>query len=329
MRRKSISPYARAARTGPAAVPVLLAPAAVLLLLAPIAAPQAQGLKPAQPVTIEAVENDLYMISGEGGNVAVYVTSEGAVLVDNMFERNHDDILAAVASVTAQPIVYALNTHQHDDHAGGDRKLRAFADVIAQENVRANLSDIRQPYYQDTPGLPIGLPNLTFADRFAIHLGGKEVEALYFGRGHTNGDAVVYFPELRVIHTGDLFLGRRGPAAPDRPPGVNIYVDYAQGGSFLDWTTTLDRVLELDFETVIPGHGPVSTRADLVRFRADLEAMRDRIQGLIRMGASKAQILAVFESDYGWRSTGCPPSPPTPGCLQFQQMDALIAELSH
>ena len=137
---------------------------------------------------------------------------------------------------------------------------------------------------------------------------------------------IVYFPDLGVIHTGDLFLGRGAPAA-DRPPGVNIYVDYAQGGSFLDWTNVLDRTLALDFDTVIPGHGPVSAKEDVRRFRADLEAMRDRIQELIQMGASKAQVLAVFETDYGWRSTGCPPSPPTPGCLQFQQMDALIDEL--
>jgi cyclase len=294
----------------------------------------AQGLKSPAPLSIEPVKDGLYMISGEGGNVAAYVTGEGVILVDDMFDRNHDDILAAVASVTDQAIVYVLNTHQHDDHAGGDLKMLPIAEVIAHENVRANLTDIKQPYYQDTPGLPIGLPRLTFSDKFAIHLGGKEVWAFYFGRGHTNGDAVIWFPDLGVIHTGDLFLGRPAPAPgrgdeprADRPPGVNIYVDYAQGGSFLDWTTTLDRALELDFDTVIPGHGPVSTRDDVVKFRADLEAMRDRIAGLIRMGATKTQVLAVFEDDYGWRSTGCPPSPPTPGCLQFQQMDALIEEL--
>jgi glyoxylase-like metal-dependent hydrolase (beta-lactamase superfamily II) len=290
----------------------------------------AQTLKPAAPLSIERVEDGLYMISGEGGNVAAYVTDEGVILVDDMFDRNHADILAQVASVTDAPIAYVLNTHQHDDHAGGDLKMLAIAQVIAHKNVRANLSDIKQPYYEDTPGTPIGLPGITFSDELSVHLGGKEVWAKYFGRGHTNGDAIVYFPELKAIHTGDLFLARAAPAstaASDRPPGVNIYVDYAQGGSFLEWTDTLDGVLELDFDTVIPGHGPVSTRDDVVKFRADLEAMRDRIAALIRDGASKEQVLAVFEVDYGWKSTGCPPSPPTAGCLQFQQMDALIEEL--
>jgi hypothetical protein len=90
----------------------------------------------------------------------------------------------------------------------------------------------------------------------------------------------------------------------------------------------LDGILELDFDTIVPGHGPLASRADLIQFRADLEAMRNRIAALIRMGASKDQVLVTFEADYGWRSTGCPPSPPTAGCLQFQQMDALIEELT-
>lgn len=286
-----------------------------------------QAQKPPGPLRIENVKDDLYMISGEGGNVAVYVTDEGVVLVDDMFDRNHRDILEQVASITSRPVRYVLNTHQHDDHAGGDLKMLAITEVIAHENVRANLSDIRQPYYEDTPGTPIGLPRVTFSDQMSVFLGGKEVRALYFGRGHTSGDAVVYFPDLGVVHTGDLFLGSSRPADPARPRGVNIYVDYAQGGSFLEWTDTLDRALELDFDTVIPGHGSVSNKDDLVRFRADLETMRDRIAGMIRGGATKQEVVDTFERDYGWRATGCPPSPPTPGCLQFQQMDALIGEL--
>jgi glyoxylase-like metal-dependent hydrolase (beta-lactamase superfamily II) len=267
------------------------------------------------------------MLSGEGGNVAAFVTDEGVVLVDNMFDLSHAAILAQLATVTDQPIAWAINTHQHDDHAGGNYRLLPIAEIIAHENVRKNLSNIRQPYYEDTPGTPIGLPELSFADEFALHLAQGEVRALHLGRGHTTGDVIVLFRAQGVIHTGDLFLASRAPRPADRPAGVNIYVDYAQGGSFLEWTATLDRVLALEFDTIIPGHGPLATRADLVRFRADLEAMRDRIAALIAMGASKEQVLAVFEADYGWRSTGCPPSPPTPGCLQYQQMDALIDEL--
>lgn len=289
-----------------------------------------QNAKPARPSRIAKVKGDLYMISGEGGNVAVYVTSEGVILVDDMFDRNHADILAQVKSVTDKPIRYVLNTHQHDDHAGGDLKMLPIAEVISHRNARANLTDIKQPYYEDTPGTPIGLPRLTFTDEFSVHLGGKEVRAKYFGRGHTSGDAVIYFPELKAVHTGDLFLGVNAPtggATPSRPPGVNIYVDYAQGGSFMEWTKTLDGALQLDFDTVIPGHGSVSTKGDVVKFRSDLETMRGRLIGVVRNSNNKDEMVRILETDYGWKATGCPLSPPTAGCLQFQQSDAMYAEL--
>jgi glyoxylase-like metal-dependent hydrolase (beta-lactamase superfamily II) len=276
----------------------------------------------------ERVKDNLYVIAGDGGNVALYVTDEGVVLVDDMFHRNHADILAQVNAVTDRPLRYVLNTHQHDDHAGGDALMLPIAEVVAHRNARANMVARRQPYYEDTPGTPIGLPRVAFADELSLFVGGAEVRAHYFGRGHTSGDAVVYFPALRTIHTGDLFLVARGGrgAAASGPPTVPIFVDYAQGGSFLEWTATLDGILTLDFDTVIPGHGPVSTRADVARFRADFETMRDRIAGLIRGGTSRTDLIGVLERDYGWRATGCPPAPPTAGCLQYQQVDALIAE---
>jgi glyoxylase-like metal-dependent hydrolase (beta-lactamase superfamily II) len=272
------------------------------------------------------------MISGDGGNVAAYVTSDGVVLVDDMYDRNHDAVLAQVRAITDRPLRYVINTHQHDDHAGGAVKMLPIAEVIAHRNVRVNLAARKQPFFEETPGTPVGLPRLTFADEASVFLGGREIRALHFGRGHTNGDAIVYFPALRTIHTGDLFLVLRGGAggragAAPRPPGVPIFIDYAQGGSVLDWSRTLDGVLALDFDTVIPGHGPVSTRDDVVQFRANLGIMRDRLAGLVRGGTSRDELVGILERDYGWRATGCPPSPPTAGCLQYQQVDALIAEL--
>ena len=289
-----------------------------------------QTAKPPGPLTTTRVAGDLHMISGEGGNVALYVTGEGVVLVDDMFDRNHDDILKQVKAVTDQPLRYVFNTHQHDDHAGGDAKMLRIAEVIAHKNVRANLLDIKQPYYEDTPGTPIGLPRLTFSDEMTLNLGTSEVRALYFGRGHTRGDAIIHFPRERVIHTGDLFLNFASRPRADgsaRPPGAPIYVDSAQGGSFIEWSRTLERTLALDFDTVIPGHGPLAKKADLARFAADVTIMRSRLINLLRKGASRAEFLKVLEDDYGWRSTGCPPSPPTGGCLQYQQIDSLIAEL--
>lgn len=279
-----------------------------------------QSAKPPAPLRTERVRNDLYVVSGEGGNVAVYVTAEGVVLVDDMFHRNHADILAQVRAVTDRPLKYVINTHQHDDHAGGNARMLPLAEVIAHQNVYANLTDLKRPYYEDTPGTPIGLPRVTFTDRLDLHVGGRAVQAHYFGRAHTSGDAVVYFPDVRTIHTGDLFLAVR-------TTGMPIYVDYVQGGSVREWSKVLDGMLALDFDLAIPGHGPVSSRADIVSFKAKLEAMRARMTTLVRANAPREQIVKTLEDDYGWRSTGCPPSPPTPGCLQFQQVDALIAEL--
>jgi glyoxylase-like metal-dependent hydrolase (beta-lactamase superfamily II) len=288
---------------------------------------------PARGARLERVTGDLHMLAGEGGNVAVYVTTEGVVLVDDMYDRNAADILARVKELTDRPLRYVFNTHQHDDHAGGNAKLLPLADIIAHRNARANLVAKKPPFFEETPGAPIGLPRVTFSDEASVFVGGKEVRAYHFGRGHTNGDAIIYFPEEKVIHTGDLFLAARAPeargAAPatDRPAGVSMYVDYSQGGSFLEWTKTLDRALALDFQQVIPGHGPVATRADLAKYRADLETMRNRVAGLIRQGRTRDEMVRIMETDYGWRATGCPPSPLRSGCLQYQQIDAMLEEL--
>lgn len=302
------------------------------MLVAPLLVSWAVYSQPARaprPVTTQHVKGNLYMLSGEGGNVAMLTTRDGVVLVDDMFHRNHDDILAQMKMVTSQPLRYVVNTHQHDDHAGGDALMLPIADVIAHKNVRANLVAHRTPYYEDTPGTPIGLPRITFSDETSVFLGGSEVRAHWFGRGHTNGDAVIYFPEEKVIHTGDLFLaagpGRAG--ARSFPPGSNLFVDSSQGGSLMDWTKTLDGALGLDFDTVIPGHGPLSTKADVRAFRDGVASMQRRLRTLVRGGVSRDDLAKTIEAEYGWRATGCPPAPPTPGCLQYQQLDALMTEL--
>jgi cyclase len=313
---------------------VLTAAVAVLFLANSAWVVYSQIAKPPGALKTDRVKGDLHMISGEGGNVALLATDEGVVLVDNMFDRNHAGIMEQIRQTTPRPLRYVINTHQHDDHAGGDFKMLPIAEVIAHRNVYGNLKDLKRPYYEDTPGTPIGLPRMTFSDRLDLHVGGKDVEAHYFGRGHTSGDVIVYFPAERTIHTGDLFLnvrpgpGRGAAPATARPPGVPVYVDYVQGGSFLEWSRTLERTLALDFDTIIPGHGPVATRADLVRFNENLVTMRTRLAGLIKGGTSRAEVIRILEVDYGWRSTGCPPPPAmTGGCLQYQQVDALIAEL--
>jgi glyoxylase-like metal-dependent hydrolase (beta-lactamase superfamily II) len=257
---------------------------------------------PAPPIGIQKLKDNLYVIGVTkgvgGGNIAVYVTNEGVILVDDMFDRNHDEILEKLRTVTDRPIKYVLNTHQHDDHSGGNAKMQAInAEVISHRNARANMALLKMP----------GLASVTFADELSVYLGGREVRAQHFGRGHTGGDAVMYFPSEKVIHAGDLFL-----TFPPQP-----FIDYANGGSALEWTRTLDEMLKLDFDVAIPGHGPVSDRAGILKFRGDFQAMRDRIQGMVRAGASKDEIVKTLVGDYHW----------TAGGLAVQQVDAMIAEL--
>jgi cyclase len=238
------------------------------------------------------------MISGEGGNVAALLTGEGVILVDDMYDRNYAAVMGQVKSLSDKPVRYVINTHQHDDHSGGNAQmLAASVEVIAHRNARVNMIALKQP----------GAPRVTFSDEMDVHLGGKEVRARHYGRGHTGGDAVIYFPDLKVIHTGDLFLTR-----PTQP-----YIDYANGGSAIEWTQALDEVLKLDFDTIIPGHGPLSDRAGLLKWRADFETMRNRIRGMVHDGKTKEEVSRTLIQDFGWPAGG----------LAIQQVDAFISEM--
>jgi glyoxylase-like metal-dependent hydrolase (beta-lactamase superfamily II) len=154
-----------------------------------------------------------------------------------------------------------------------------------------------------------GPPRVVFSDQMSVFLGGQEVRAQYFGRGHTNGDAVIYFPALKVIHTGDLFLTNSTTPLP--------FMDFAQGGSAVEWTDTIDRMMTLEFDTVIPGHGPVSNREGVVKWRADLASMRGHIRDLVRQGKSKDEISDVLTGAYKWPKGG----------LAIAQVDAFIDEM--
>src|SRR5262252_952420 len=147
---------------------------------------------------------------------------------------------------------------------------------------------------------------VVFTDEASVFLGGKEARAIYCGRGHTNGDAIVYFPALRTIHTGDLMAGK------------TPLIDYSGGGSVVEWTKTLDEAMKLDFDTVIPGHGAVTNKAGLLAYRNDVEKLRNRAAGMIRSGKSQDDIGKVMIAEFGWAATG----------LQMQwSLPGMIAEL--
>ncbi len=241
---------------------------------------------------ITEVKPGLYVIPGfdgnmSGGNVAVRVTDEGVIIVDDKYLYSFDFITAQVRSVTDQPIRYVLNTHHHFDHAGSNADFMRNAEVIAHKNARANVIRNNQT----------GAARIVFSDETAVFLGGVEAQAYHVGRGHTNGDAVIYFPDLRTVHTGDLFIwGQRLDGSTLAP-----FWDFGNGGSAAEWPGTLDKLLALDFDTVIPGHGPVLTKNEVRTFRRNLQTVLDRVEEQIEAGATRDNIASrVDTNDLGW-----------------------------
>jgi cyclase len=251
-------------------------------------------------LTLNQVKNDLYEIEGDGGNVAVYLTDEGVILVDDKFERDYEGIMAHVKSLTAKPVKYVLSTHYHADHSGGNTKFLLSAEVISTANARAAIVEHKQA------NAPSGVSpaRVVFTEEAEVFLGGKEVHARYCGRGHTNGDAVVYFPALRTLHTGDLMAG----STP--------LIDYPGGGSLVEWTKTLDEAMKLDFDTVIPGHGPVTNKAGLLAYSNNVDKLRTRAIALIRDGRSQEEVGKVMIAEFGWAPNGMQMQWSLPGMMK-------------
>jgi cyclase len=229
------------------------------------------------PVDISEVADGLYVVTGPGGNVGVRVTSEGVVVVDDKFADNYSDIISSIESVTDEPIRYVFNTHHHGDHTGGNTQFAALAPILAHENVRTNILRNDQE----------GPPSIVYADQASVYLGGAAIEAHHAGRGHTDGDSVILFPDLGVIHMGDLYFGGAAP-----------FIDYNNGGSAVEWIDTFDNVLQMDFETVIPGHGNVMTRADLETFRNTFEDFQNTARQLISQGVSEDDFATRMAEEF-------------------------------
>jgi cyclase len=242
-----------------------------------------QQTKGRPPLGIEKVADDLHVIIGSGGNVGVLVTDEGVVLVDAKFEEDYAGILAQVKKVTDKPVKYVINTHHHSDHSGGNTRFIEVAEIISHKNARANIEGKKQ-----SNAAPNMRPaRIVFTDETSVFLGGKEVRARYFGRGHTNGDVIVYFPAQRVIHMGDLMAG------------VTPLIDYSGGGSIVEWSKTVAAAMAaLDFDKVIPGHGAVTNRAGLQTYSDNVAKLRTETAKLIRQGKSKEEVRAYLATQY-------------------------------
>jgi glyoxylase-like metal-dependent hydrolase (beta-lactamase superfamily II) len=241
------------------------------------------GNAPAKLDTVK-LKDDLYVIHNDfvPGNTTALVTNEGVILVDDKFEIDHASIMAELKKITDKPVKYVINTHHHADHSGGNAKMQGMdAQIIASEQARENMLEGKQP----------GLPNIVFERHASVYLGGKNAELYYFGRSHTNGDVVVLFPADRVLAAGDMFTF--GDATPE-------LIDYSGGGSARDWPKTLDHALTLDFDTVVPGHGVVTTRAEMKKYRESTFELAKRVHQMLSEKKTKDQIAQMLRTEFHW-----------------------------
>ena len=230
-------------------------------------------------LNISELKDGLHVIMGPGGNIGVRLTPEGVILIDNKFPQDFEEIQSLVAEVTDLPVRYVINTHHHGDHSGSNPGFLQFAEVIAHKNARENMLRGNQE----------GLPRIIYTDETAVSLGGIEVRVFHMGRGHTNGDSVVYFPDLKTIHGGDLLHG------------IAPFIDYGNGGSSRGWVRTVNNMLALDFNTAIPGHGEIMNRRDVLNFRNQMEAIRARMTSLIRDGVDIGDAPnQIIDPDLSW-----------------------------
>jgi glyoxylase-like metal-dependent hydrolase (beta-lactamase superfamily II) len=271
--------------------------AAVLLALAPRPAVPQQDFS---GVVIESVPvtPSVYMLQGSGGNIGVLVGEDGTLIVDDQYAPLTDRIVAAIAALTDEPVAYVVNTHWHYDHSGGNENFgRLGAAIVAHANSRSRMllpqyvlvGDVNQaPYAAE------GLPQITFDEAIRFHYNGETVDLFYLGPAHTDGDAVVHSRQANVIHTGDVFVRYGLP-----------FIDQANGGNIDGMIRVVDAVAALsdDDTAIIPGHGELATREDLIEYGTMLRTLRDRIAGLIAQGRSLSEIISSNPTE-GYQGNG-------------------------
>jgi cyclase len=236
---------------------------------------------------IRLLKPGLYLITGGGANTLVRIAEGELIVVDtkNPGDENFNRVMEEIHSISNLPVKYVFNTHHHPDHVGNNQKfIDAGAQVIGVAELKTRMgSDPRTKDIQGPPGV-------TFARDYDLKTGGVEVQAHSYGRGHTGDDTMVYFPDLKVVMVSDEITD----AAP--------LVDFANGGSAVEWTQVLDGVLKLDFDMAIPGRGEPKTRAEVEAYRNKFDTLVRRSSDAIKAGATRDQLaMQVKTDDLGWQ----------------------------
>jgi glyoxylase-like metal-dependent hydrolase (beta-lactamase superfamily II) len=243
-------------------------------------------------ITTIPVRDNIYMLQGSGGNIGVSIGDDGVMIVDDQFAPLTDKIAAAIAQLTDQAVSVVVNSHFHYDHTDGNENFgRAGAYIVAHDNARKRMEStqvlagsgrVQEAYDHD------GLPKITFFDVMRFYFNGNAVDMVYTGNGHTDGDAQIYFREANVMHTGDMFVRYGLP-----------FIDTNNGGSLDGMIDALWEIAAMinDDTIIIPGHGQLSSRSDLLDFRNMLVEIRGNLVRALVQGLSGEAMLATEPAD--------------------------------
>lgn len=259
----------------------------------------AQGNFDNVEIKAHQVSGGIYMLTGQGGNIGLSIGDDGAFVVDDQFAPLSGKVKAAIAKLTDKPIKFVVNTHWHGDHTGGNEPLaEAGAIIVAHKNVRQRLAEGRPAVggQNATPGAAEGaLPVVTFDDGVTFFWNGQTIDVMHTEPAHTDGDSFIAFREANVIHTGDGFINSGYP-----------FIDVSSGGSvtgFINNVTALLRMMDDDTK-IIPGHGPISSKAEVTRFLEVVTLAERRIGKMKQEGQSLQQVqsakpMAEYDKEWG------------------------------
>ena len=241
------------------------------------------------PIVTHRLRNNINVLEGSGGNIAVLTGPDGKVLVDAGIGVSRPQLTKALAELGADPVTHLINTHWHFDHADGNAWPNSVgAKIIAQQNTARHLSEIQRVEDWDYNFLPLseaGIPSETFANEHSLNLNGASIALKYYGPAHTDSDISVTFTEANIVHVADTFWN-----------GIYPFIDYSTGGSIDGMIAASDANLAAtNADTIIiPGHGkPVSNKAELQEFRDMLVAIRDNVAKLKSQGRSRDETVAA------------------------------------
>jgi glyoxylase-like metal-dependent hydrolase (beta-lactamase superfamily II) len=260
-----------------------------------VRASQQPAAAAARVVQVEKLRDTLFVLTGGGGNTAVFVGSSGVVVVDTKNPGWGQPLLDTIKALTSKPITTIINTHTHGDHVSGNVEFPATVEVIVQENTAANMQEMRASTQTAPNGQPPnifkanngrGMPKKTFKNRMTIGTGADRIELYYFGRGHTNGDAFVVFPSLRAMHAGDIFSGKNIPG-----------LDAVNGGSGLAIADSLTKAADTikNIDTIITGHSTTMTVADLREYAQFNRDFANDVRAGKKAGKSPEQVAMEWK----------------------------------